>query len=201
MDVGSNSASFQLHKYHIVCLLQEKHTFIQIDDFPKLVKARVLSLDISREVALLGDFFNVDHSIGMRELIRVQPLEPIEIELKKDKFGKVRGFLVDVSREGIAVCLDPRMLLNPRIAEIGMKVSLTFHLPMAEGEALRSLSLHGKIIRRINDRQKNQYILGLKLIHDTLSEASLAAYINQRESEIIKKLKANYYQLLRSYSS
>ncbi len=102
--VGANSITIKTEKNQIVCLFQERQTYIQYPGFRSVIKARVNGLDVSALQAELTEFSYVNDRIGERRQVRVWPKEAVTGQLRlPDRMETIAGELADISLEGMGI--------------------------------------------------------------------------------------------------
>jgi|YelNatPaOPRAMG01_1025707.scaffolds.fasta_scaffold01777_22 hypothetical protein len=127
--VGANSIIVKTEKYQIVCLYQERQTFIQYPGFPSVIKAHVNGVDASNLQAELTEFSYVHDGIGERRQVRVWPKEVVTGQLRlSDRMETLTGELADISLEGMGIYL-PNNEYTIHLFRQGRKVAILFRLP------------------------------------------------------------------------
>lgn len=178
----------QVNKYQNVCMEVERVTFIQSDQLPAVIRARVLSVDIVNAVSLLGDFQVAPGSIGGREAVRVQPKEPIQVVLSNAR-RKITGELVDISVSGVGITFVTSFLYNPDLVKKAV-VTVELKLPIDEGK----LKIQGSLASVLNKRT-GSYRLGVTMNPDSNTRQVIARFVAMRQAEILRELRS-YYDLM-----
>ena len=115
--------------HQAVCMYLEKFTYIQSLEFPEIVRAEVFDLDAKKQIAVLGAFSEVKSDIGSRNLVRIQPQEPLEGQIQLPENDLIeRGELADISQNGLAVYVSKGLLGFWRLAK-GDELIITMELP------------------------------------------------------------------------
>ncbi|MGB9669150.1 MAG: hypothetical protein ACPL3P_06500 [Anaerolineales bacterium] len=127
--MGQNSIVVKTEKYQIVCLYQERKTYIQYPGFPSIIKAKVVQVDANNLQAELNDFEFVYDGIGERRQVRVWPKEVVTGQLRvTERYETIKGELADVSLEGMGVYI-PAVDYISQLFRQGRKVAILFRLP------------------------------------------------------------------------
>lgn len=129
MEVGPSSIRVKTGKHQIVCLYNEKETYIQSNEFTDIIKVRVVEMDLARLEAVLSEFRYIKSGVGARTQVRVQPKDPIEGGVKtRDMYAAVRGELADISQGGLAIYISKKRFI-PKIFSNGVRVNVTLRFP------------------------------------------------------------------------
>lgn len=127
--VGQNSVTVRTEKYQLVCLYQERQTYIQYPGFPAVIRARVNRIEVSSLQAELNEFEYVREGIGDRRNVRVWPKEGVTGELHlPDRMETLKGELADISLDGIGIYLS-EMDYASKVLRQGRKIAVNFRLP------------------------------------------------------------------------
>ncbi len=127
--VGQNSITVKTERYQLVCLYQERQTFIQYPGFPAVIRARVERIEPLALQASLFEFEYMREGIGERRQIRVWPKEGVTGELQlSDRTEAIRGDLADISLDGMGIYL-PDADYYAHIFRQGRKVLVSLRLP------------------------------------------------------------------------
>lgn len=128
--IDRKSIQVRSNPFQIVCIYQDKETYIRSPIFPHTVHAHMMKVDIPESQAVLSQFEYVAGSIGERKQVRVEPEIPLEGVIKpEDKHLTLIGEIADISLDGIAILLSPG-LQAPKILREGTKVTLHLQLPV-----------------------------------------------------------------------
>jgi hypothetical protein len=181
---------FKINKYQLVCLALDKQTFIQSDLLPSIVKAKLIDLDYPRAQVTLQHFIYTLDTIGKRELIRVQPQEPVQVNIN-DRYRKIKGTLVDISEVGIGVQTLVNIAYSSSLIRQGTAVQVSFRLP---GETVETF-MTGNIRSIAKEIQAETYRLGILISPNTQAREAIVRYISKRKTRILAELDALYSQL------
>lgn len=127
--VGQNTITVKTERYQLVCLYQEKQTYIHYPGFPAVIRARVERIEPLVLQASLFEFEYMREGIGERRQIRVWPKEGVTGELQiPDRTEAIRGELADISLDGMGIYL-PDADYYAHIFRQGRKVVVSLRLP------------------------------------------------------------------------
>lgn len=128
-SIESEHISVHTDTHQAVCMYLEKFTYIQSSEFPQIVRAEVFDLDARRQIAVLGGFSEVKSDIGSRNLVRIQPQEPLEGQIQLPANDLIEpGELADISQNGLAVFISKSLLGIWRLTK-GDELIITMELP------------------------------------------------------------------------
>lgn len=179
---------FQVHKYQVVCLELERHTYLYTDLLPSVVKAKVASIDIIASKVTLTGFAYAVETIGKRMMLRVEPDQPISVVISNNK-RRLRGSLADISEKGIGIFVQASQTFTPSVFIRHSKVLINLRLPTEPSE----ISLDG-IISHIR-KDGEAYHLGINITPDPIIKGAITSFISQRQIEILCELQMLYDQL------
>ncbi len=167
-----------------VCLESQEQTIVLSRGLPEAVRARVVGFDLVNGQLKLSDFSYVGSHFGDRMIARVQPEDPIHIEIEVED-EKYTGTLVDVSLSGVGV------FVQERIFQRGQVVQLT--LPLPEGK----VTLPGKILNT-TDAPNDQVRLSIGFTRNASEIAVIMRYIKDRRIEILTEIEHMYERSYRT---
>jgi|GEM_PF-821905 hypothetical protein len=128
--IDRKSIQVQSNPFQIVCIHQDKETYMRSPIFPHTVHAHIMKIDIPQSQAVLSQFEYVAGSIGERKQVRVEPATSLEGVIKpEEKHISFTGEIADISLDGIAILLSPG-LQAPKILREGTRVILHLQLPV-----------------------------------------------------------------------
>jgi hypothetical protein len=181
--IEGQQAVFKVQPPDSICLLQDQKTCILDDSMLCGVSAKVVSYDILTGTVVLSDFRYTDQGIGDRMIVRVQPKEPVEVEIYCDE-EKIPGELADVSMNGVGVRAEASDKYD--ILLENKEISIILHLLGKE------LVIQGPIQ---NLTKTTDHIRFAILFSEEASFSSIISrYIAQRRSEIRQDIKERYQQ-------
>lgn len=175
-----------VHEFQAVCLALDNLTHIQGELLPEVLRARCITVDVRAKEARLTEFLAVGQSVGKRAMVRVQPKEPIDVEIF-DAGRRVPAIVADISTNGIGVVTFAAYIYGNMAFERGAEVFANLRLPGQE----QPMRFQGRIAS-VNPKGKYTHRLGLTLIPDSVSEVTLKKYIAVRQEEILMELKGVY---------
>lgn len=128
--VDRKSIVVKTNPFQIVCIYQNKETFLRNEAFPATVSAGVMRANIGESEAMLTRFKYVSRGIGERRQVRVEPMDLIRGTIKPtEKKLSLIGDLADVSLDGLAILLSPG-LQAPSVLREGSRVIVHIQLPI-----------------------------------------------------------------------
>jgi hypothetical protein len=187
---GERGIVFKVNKYQLVCLALEKQTFIQSEQLPSIVKARLIDLDFPNTQATLQNFAYTLDSIGKRQNIRVQPPEAIQVVINVNA-RKIKGILVDISETGLGVKTLRENVFHQSLLRRGASVLVLFRLPSETSDTLLTGAIRN--IAKEIDNESNR--LGILISPNSKARESIARYINRRKTRIQAELDILFTQL------
>jgi hypothetical protein len=183
VETSETAARVRVNRLQAACLEIQRATFLQHPDLKGIVECDVAAVDMVAEAAVLIAFRYANRPIGQRSLVRVQPRDPIEVEIRVRR-RSLRGNLADISVGGAGVYTNA-VLFAPGIFESGTPAALVFRLPNHKGE----LKLEARVLNSARDRRGGMR-LGLHVQPEAGVRAVISQYIAQRQAEIQRELRA-----------
>ncbi len=187
---------FKINKYQLVCLALEKHTYIQSELLPSIVKARLIDLDFPIAQVTLQQFAYTVDSIGRREFTRVQPQRPILVTIK-DNNRKMKGQLADISETGLGVQTIGPGAFGPVLMRPGASLSVSLRLP----GYLTDILLPGKICNISREIEPGINRLGILISPDSQTHEAIASYVSQRKTSLLTEMVDLYMNLSQGQAS
>lgn len=181
---------FKTNKYQLACLALEKHTFIQSDLLPSIVKARLIDMDFSHAEVILQNFSYTVSTIGKREFIRVQPPESIQAVLDHQAH-KIKARVIDISEGGLGLVTTGGNIYSPGLLRRGSSVMVVLRLP---GESAETF-LAGAIRNLAKGGEPGSYRLGIQNSPNSQAREAIARFISARKTKILAELDSLYTQL------
>ncbi|GAB4579085.1 MAG: hypothetical protein Fur0022_18230 [Anaerolineales bacterium] len=178
--VFENAVHIRPQSFKAVCLTLYKDVIALSEFFEEPIKADIQHVDLNAGRVILGNFNYVSGHLGDRMSLRVEPREPIEIQL--DSGGKVfSGMIVDLSISGVGVFVTGEGANKLRARSI-----VRFSLPLPE----ETFQLLGVIRHAKRTTQGSR--LGIAFEPGTNLRA-VFTYIHHRRVELLEELE-NLYQ-------
>jgi len=176
----------KVHGYQAVAIALEKRTFVQGGLLPEPVRANPVAVSVASQEVTLNRFAYAKSPVGQRTTPRVQPKEPLKVEVRTSK-GQISAMIADLSASGMGVFtfgtyIDYRLDLKRND-----QVELCIHLPGG-----RTLCLPGAISNMKRERSTMLYRLGLETYPDPIAAAALSDYVANRSAEILQELETMY---------
>jgi hypothetical protein len=192
LTISQGYVAFKVHEYQAVCMTLEGRTFIQHPVLPEILQAAPVSVDVGKKEAILTEFVGVGHSIGKRMSSRVQPKEPIDVEIY-DGDHRIPGKLADVSTSGVGVFTFATYIYGDLSFEKNTDVYLDLRLP-SDPAVLR---FQGKITSITHQKGTFLHRLGLRIFPNPAAEPALQHYLAHRQEEITRELENIYQSMVR----
>lgn len=177
--IFDNAVHIQPQSYKAVCLTLSKNVIALSDLLDEPVNAMIKEVDLAAGTAILDDFNYVSGHLGDRMSPRVEPREPIEINLESG--GKAyTGSVVDLSISGVGVFVAGEGAHKLRARSI-----VRFSLPLPD-ETLQLLGVirHAKRTTQ-GGRLGIAYEPGINL-------RAVFMFINHRRAELLEELEQMY---------
>jgi len=165
-----------------VCLFQNKTTTLLSNYLADAVQAKILHFNILDGVVVLGSFAYLGPWSGRRMIVRVQPSEPISVELRRGDLT-IRGQTTDISLIGMGITVT-----NPIVKK---DEAYKVHVNLPTGEII----MYGTVLDVIPGDDGNR--LSIKFSANSRNIAFILDYITQRRVEIqteVQRLYDRVYQ-------
>lgn len=128
--IDRKAIQIKTNPFQIVCIYQNKETYLRNDAFPATVSAGVMRVNFSESEAVLTHFKYVSKGIGDRRQVRVEPMDLIKGTIKpSEKRLNLTGDLADISLDGLAILLSPGLQASSILHE-GAHVIVHLELPI-----------------------------------------------------------------------
>jgi hypothetical protein len=187
ITISQGYVAFNVHEYQAVCMTLEGKTFVQNELLPEVYQARAVAVDVLTRQAILTEFTGAGNSVGKRMAVRVQPKEPVDVEIYDGK-RRIPGKLADISTNGVGVFTFATYIYGELAFEKSENVFIDVRMPANEV----ILRFEGKITSVAHQKGTFLHRLGVKLFPDSANEPSLLEYVSRRQDEILHELKAIY---------
>jgi hypothetical protein len=173
-----------------ICLENQEKTIILCKGLPEALEAKVISFDLLNGLLMVSELTYVGSHFGERMIARVQPNEPITVDLEYEG-QQIQGFLVDVSFNGVGIIVDGEPCQRGQLIQLG--------IPLPENR----VSLPGKILNiSITADQKSRLSVGFT--RNVQEIGVIIRYIKDRRIEIMDEIERLYehtYRLVRASSN
>lgn len=193
LSIGIDAVTFKVHRYQALCLWLENQTFIQSDEFPEIVRALAITVDLETEIAALSNFEYVSGAPGKREDARVLLRSAIDVFLTIGN-KKLRAELRDLSTKGVAVFIHAAYY-DPELLQVNEPLQITFQLPGGPNHQPRDIELHG-LIRSVTRDQVNRYRIGIQIVQADQEDPLVMGYVVQRQSEVMQEIQMLHESIL-----
>jgi hypothetical protein len=179
LEVNGREALVHVSSHVATCLKMRNPTFIQSEALPSVVRCYAVTVQFANETARLASFDYTSSEIGQRSIFRVQPKDPVQVELNiRDAI--IRGTLLDLSIRGAGIQTGA-IYIEDRFLRKGTPVLLTIQnlTPSPLKSAGTLMNLH---------RKATHLRLGMTLEPDQAIYQVLWQYVNRRQAEIQHEL-------------
>ncbi len=179
----------EVHHNQLVCMQLSRHTYLQSDHLPAIVRAEVVQIAIADRRATLRDFSYVVGMIGKRGIIRVAPEDDVEVEVFISERKNIAK-MIDLSVEGVGLSMSG-FLYNPNIYQLGNDVNLRFFL----GPTSEKVFMPGRIVNL--SKGVENFRVGIKTAPGQDARKVLTRYIVQRQKELMEELRGLFAGIYR----
>jgi hypothetical protein len=189
LGIQGSMGVVEVHHNQLVCMQLSRHTYIQSDLLPAIIRAEVVQMAVADRRATLRDFSYVVGMIGKRGIIRVAPDDQIEVELYISERKNIAQ-LIDLSVEGVGLSLSG-FLYNPNVYQLGNDLSLRFFL----GSTSEKVFVPGRIVNL--SKGYENFRVGVKTSPSQEARKVLTRYIVQRQKELMDELRGLFAGIYR----
>jgi hypothetical protein len=193
-----SSLQIRVHKHQAVCLELHRQTYLKLDG--PVIAAQVHEGDIKTQTFLLEHFHFANPLIGKRELIRVNPRSPLPVVLTNPETKKyIASELIDISLNGLGVYGLSVTLADIQSFAEGTLIQARLILPGDEygREPHHDLEIKGEVINMMPNQEEGRFRLGIQIKPEIKNQAIIAAYVSQRQMEIINEIRRLYQTLVK----
>ena len=192
ITISQGYVAFSVHEYQAVCMTLEGKTFIRSDELPEVYQARAVAVDVVTKQAILTEFTGSGTSVGKRMAARVQPKLPVDVELY-DGQHRIPGKLADISTTGVGIFTFATYIYGELAFEKSENVFIDVRMPTSDS----IMRFEGKVTSVMHQKGTFLHRLGVKLLPNPATDATLQHYIMQRQEEILQELHAIYETMAR----
>ncbi|HMD89321.1 MAG TPA: hypothetical protein VKF38_09180 [Anaerolineaceae bacterium] len=181
--ISQSYLGLSVHPYQTACIFFERYVYLQSEQLPYPIRAHAVSVDIGGDEVILERLVPVSNNFGNRINLRVQPKEPVPVEIRKNDESIIAS-LADLSLQGegkITLGVLGKREFNLHQSQ---EVDLSLKMPFSNTE----LNICGVAGRHNFDPKKNLYRIKIQLTPDSSSSSILTDYISQRQTEIMQEL-------------
>ena len=195
IDISPGYVAFSIHEFQAVCIALEGKTYIEHASLPEILKAHAVTNDVVKKETVLTDFRGMGHFLGKRLSNRVQPREPVEVEIYVGE-QCISGKLADLSPQGVGIYTFAAYIYGELPLQKNTTLLLNMKLPDLNG----GLKLNGKVTSIIKQHGTLLHRFGIKTQPDPKAESILSSYVAQHSEEVLRELQ-NIYEALCSSSN
>lgn len=179
-EIQGEKAVFELQSPDSICLSWSAETHILDNSLFSGIKANVAAFDINTSLVTLDNFNYSERGFGERALVRVEPAEPIPVELRWDD-QYIDAGIVDLSLTGFGIHLDQA---SEQIPAKGTRIHLKFKILNSE------IEMPAKVMA-IFEAQGGQRVA--TYFDDTSTGYStIAQYITRRRVDLRKEIQEKH---------
>lgn len=191
--VRLDRATFKVPKTQIICIRNDRLTYINSKTLLKIHRAHLVVIDWKNETVELDNFIPVDTSIGNRSLVRVETPKPIPAYIHFETTGElVTGNIIEISIRGVAISINADIVRKNKFT-IGDSVLLRYTLPivMKEDEPPVGIAIsYDGIVRNIFEGKLGlKFRIGIQVKPDANIENIITKFVAQRQNELLKEIR------------
>jgi len=183
------------HHRQIVALQTAALVLVQSELFHRPVAARVARLDPLRQTLSLGELAYTSGSMGQRRHPRAQPEHPLSAELNIDDGFRLNGRVIDVSLDGLSICITPDPLPVDQIFSPGTPLQVDLGLPGQTGQIV-DLQIPAQVAYATPCSEPHCTRIGLLTRPEDAAQHLLRRYIFDRQTAILAEIQALNQELL-----
>ncbi len=190
IKVINERLTLKFHHDQALMLNLDGQTYIQTRLLSSPIKATVMTINTTEQLAILTDLTFTEPDFRKRESIRVElDLEdaPNVTVSAPDNNVYLFGKLNDISRCGVGVMVIAIEDIISKIFVANSVVELAMMLPDPDKKHLREIKMWGEI-RHLDHAQEN-YKLGVKTYPHADDETCIAEFISRRKAEILDEVE------------
>jgi hypothetical protein len=192
VTISQGYVAFSVHEYQAVCMTLEGKTLVKSNLLPEVYQARAVAVDVLTKQAILTEFTGSGTSVGKRMAVRVQPKIPVDVELYDGKH-RIPGKLADISTTGVGIFTFATYIYGELSFEKSENVYIDVRMPTSD----TILRFEGKITSVMHQKGTFLHRLGVKLLPNPATDATLQQYVTLRQDEVLHELQAIYETMAR----
>lgn len=185
------AVTMTVHPHQAVCITLEKRTFIEIDALHGTVRAYPLEVHLAEKEVVLNRFAIANRTIGRRLYMRVQPREPLRVQITHDQTS-VFATMADLSTKGIGIFTFAARLEQVHAFSPGDEITVDAQLP----GSTRPVHMLGKVTHITQGQGDLVLRIGVQTTPNPASDAIVSSYILNRRNEIMAELDSTYQRML-----
>jgi len=180
LKIGGDQVKFKVDHPSAICLQWELNTTILEERNGLAISAKIVTFDIATGTVTLSNFTYTDRGFGVRTIVRVEPPEPIPLEITRED-QTITGEMLDVSLTGFGIRL-------PTLGTEPLKVRDDVRL---------AVKLMGKLVNPMGTiisitPEENAYRLAVRFALEVTIPVVIARFITHRRAEIHRELRSRY---------
>ncbi|MDR3572508.1 MAG: hypothetical protein P4L50_01485 [Anaerolineaceae bacterium] len=185
--ISQTYLGLSVHYYQAVCIALERYTYLQSERLTSCIRGRAAAVDIRAGEVIIGRLTATADDFGNRTNLRVQPKEPILIDIRNNG-ERHAASLADLSIQGIDQVTLGVLGEHDFNLRQNQEVDLSLKLPLTNGP-IRFCGIAGY---HSFDQKRNLQRMRIQLSPDSSSQSLLTDYISQRQTEIMQELERIY---------
>jgi hypothetical protein len=184
-----------VHNHQMVSIKTADKILLQSDLFPSMLVGEIDDIDLHTSIVTLGKLRYVTGSMGNRKNVRVQPENPIRVEVISGHGYSLLGEMIDISLKGLSIQIEKESIPHEEIFNVHALVEIHLGLPMiispsqpvSEKDDIHDISVQAKIAYIKNGQQT--YRIGLLTFLNEPNLGILRRYIFDRQTEILQEIR------------
>ncbi len=185
-DIQGEEVIFELQSIDSICLTWSKETHILDNSLFSGIKADVMDFNINSGQVLLSNFSYSDRGFGDRALVRVEPEDPIPVQLRWDD-TKMEAKIVDISLTGFGIQLEQ---LQEQIQTRGKRIHLKFQI------LNRDIDMPAKVMDTF--QADGGHRLATYFEDTSTAYSTIAQYITRRRVDLRREIQEEYDQAIKT---
>jgi PilZ domain len=193
LAVEQGSVSTRVHQHQAISMALEGRTHLHNRNFPEVIRANVVDVDLRKKQAILSEFVGVGDAVGKRTKVRVQPSETLEAEIS-DGRRWIRGRIADLSASGMCIFTFSASMYASSF-NLDREVFIDFTPP-----SLDTVVRFMGVITNVSD-QEGSYLhrLGLKIFPNPEIQPLLEEYIAIQQQTILREMEQTYQSMTQEH--
>jgi hypothetical protein len=181
VEVGEEDVSLIVQPPDSVCLTWESQTYLLAPEPLDLLQADVVRFDLLSGTVMLGNLRYGGSRLGNRMITRVNPKEPIRVELQAGP-EIIMATVVDLSIRGIGLQFE--FAGGQTTLHKGQIITMNIHLPETQAAAQGEVQVVGSSGEKLH----------VSLVFDDMVTyiRPIWQYVSRRRMEILQELQEKY---------
>jgi len=186
LEIRDKSIIFQVEPPDLICLAKVDNVLILSNVFIMGIRGEIAAFDPKNGTVELASFTYLDRGFGDREIVRVEPDEPVNALLSFENTS-IDGAVVDISLNGFGILVqEQEEVTYTKGQTVSLKLNLLDQDVEIPGAILAIFPREG-IVR-----------LAISYSQEAPESAIVTRYISQRRAEIRQEIQAAYQQAIGS---